>query len=64
MKAYQTPALRIVTVELEGQLMDASVRSVRGNLTGSDAIQYNGGSTQAARVKGSSYDVWDDDWSN
>ncbi len=53
------PATIVVKVVSEGQLLEGSVTSVSTNLTGSDAIEYGGGSNQAARVKGNTVD-WDD----
>lgn len=55
--------MNVVTMELEGQLMDAS-GAVYVNRTESNVgiTGGNQGSTEAARVKGN-YVNWDDDWS-
>ena len=59
-KAYQQPALCIVTVEPHAHLLDASpVQTV--STTQTVDINYGGGNAGAARVKGNSVD-WDD-WS-
>ena len=63
MKAYIAPSTTVVRVHLESQLMQASpVSSVSSNLTGDDALRYEGGGTGPARVKSNTVD-WDDDWS-
>ncbi len=57
-KNYVQPTTIVVKLESESQLLNNSVTSVSSNL-GDDAIEYGGGSTQAARVKGNTVD-WDD----
>ena len=59
--------MTVVRLQQKTALLQSSrVTSVSSNLTGNDAIIYNGmGSNVDARVKqGSDYNVWDDDWSN
>ena len=58
-KNYVQPTTIVVKLESESQLLNNSVTSVSSNLTVDDAIEYGGGSTQAARVKGNTVD-WDD----
>lgn len=58
-KNYQKPALHLVTVELEGQLMNGSIHETTSNV---DITGGTEGSTEAARVKGNYVD-WNDDWS-
>ena len=57
-KMYQTPAMSVVEIEVT-QMIANSVTSVSSNLDGDDAINYGGGSNQAARVKSNTVD-WDD----
>lgn len=57
-KNYLQPTTIVVKLESEGQLLTDSVASVSTNL-GDDAIEYGGGSNQAARVKANTVD-WDD----
>ena len=55
---YQTPTMNVVEIEVT-QMIANSVTSVSSNLDGDDAINYGGGSNQAARVKSNTVD-WDD----
>lgn len=57
-KMYQTPTMNVVEIEVT-QMIANSVTSVSSNLDGDDAINYGGGSNQAARVKSNTVD-WDD----
>ena len=57
-KMYQTPTMSVVEIEVT-QMIANSVTSVSSNLDGDDAINYGGGSNQAARVKSNTVD-WDD----
>ena len=57
-KNYVQPTTIVVKLESESQLLNNSVTSVSSNLTVDDAIEYGGGSSQAARVKGNTVD-WD-----
>lgn len=61
-QAYKKPAMNVVTMELEGQLMDASTVYVNRTESNVGITGGNQGSTEAARVKGN-YVNWDDDWS-
>jgi hypothetical protein len=65
-KVYQQPTMTVVKLQQKTALLSDSVHSLSTNLTGDDAINYNGqGSNGDARVKqGGEYNVWDDDWSN
>lgn len=56
---YIKPTMQVVELSSKTCLLQSSVTSVSSNLTGSDAIEYGGGSNQAARVKGNTVD-WDD----
>ncbi len=61
MKTYQTPTFHIMTVELDGQLLqNTSIHRTTSNVGITGGTE---GSSEAARVKGNSYSVWDDDWS-
>ncbi len=55
---YQTPTMNVVEIEVT-QMIANSVTSVSSNLDGDDAINYGGGSNQAARVKSNTVD-WDE----
>lgn len=55
---YQTPTMNVVEIET-AQMIANSVTSVSSNLDGDDAINYGGGSNQAARVKSNTVD-WDE----
>ena len=55
---YQTPAMSVVEIEAAQMLADSNLREVSSNLNGDDAINYGGGSNQAARVKANTVD-WD-----
>ena len=55
---YQTPTMSVVEIEVT-QMIANSVTSVSSNLDGDDAINYGGGSNQAARVKSNTVD-WDE----
>ena len=57
-KMYQTPTMNVVEIET-AQMIANSVTSVSSNLDGDDAINYGGGSNQAARVKSNTVD-WDE----
>ncbi len=57
-KMYQTPTMNVVEIEVT-QMIANSVTSVSSNLDGDDAINYGGGSNQAARVKSNTVD-WDE----
>ena len=57
-KMYQTPTMNVVEIEA-AQMIANSVTSVSSNLDGDDAINYGGGSNQAARVKSNTVD-WDE----
>ena len=57
-KMYQTPTMNVVEIEVT-QMIANSVTSVSSNLDVDDAINYGGGSNQAARVKANTVD-WDD----
>ncbi len=58
-KNYVQPTTIVVKLESESQLLNNSVTSVSSNLNGDDAINYGGGSNQAARVKSNTVD-WDE----
>ena len=57
---YIQPTMNVVKLQHSTVLLQGSpVTSVRGNAD----LKYGGGnSSQEARVKQDSYDVWDDDW--
>lgn len=55
---YQTPTMNVVEIET-AQMIANSVTSVSSNLDVDDAINYGGGSNQAARVKSNTVD-WDE----
>ena len=55
---YQTPTMNVVEIEVT-QMIANSVTSVSSNLDVDDAINYGGGSNQAARVKSNTVD-WDE----
>lgn len=55
---YQTPTMNVVEIEVT-QMIANSVTSVSSNLDGDNAINYGGGSNQAARVKSNTVD-WDE----
>ena len=57
-KMYQTPTMNVVEIET-AQMIANSVTSVSSNLDVDDAINYGGGSNQAARVKSNTVD-WDE----
>jgi hypothetical protein len=57
-KMYQTPTMNVVEIEVT-QMIANSVTSVSSNLDVDDAINYGGGSNQAARVKSNTVD-WDE----
>ena len=57
-KMYQTPTMDVVEIEVT-QMIANSVTSVSSNLDVDDAINYGGGSNQAARVKSNTVD-WDE----
>lgn len=64
---YQTPTLCVVKLQHFNNIMQltSSVKSISSNAAGLD---YGGASSAEnvgsinARVKGESYNVWDDDW--
>lgn len=56
---YQTPTMNVVEIEAAQMMALSEVTSVSSNLDGDDAINYGGGSNQAARVKSNTVD-WDD----
>lgn len=56
-KNYVQPTMQVVELNSKTCLLQSSVTSVSSNL-GDDAIEYGGGSNQAARVKGNTVD-WD-----
>ena len=60
-KMYQTPTMNVVEIEVT-QMIANSVTSVSSNLDVDDAINYGGGSNQAARVKSNAvdWDEWDE----
>lgn len=58
-KMYQTPTMNVVEIEAAQMMALSEVTSVSSNLDGDDAINYGGGSNQAARVKSNTVD-WDD----
>lgn len=56
---YQTPTMNVVEIEAAQMMALSEVTSVSSNLDGDDAINYGGGSNQAARVKSNTVD-WDE----
>lgn len=58
-KNYVNPTLQVVELSSKTHMLQNSVPRVSTNLGSSDAINYGGGSTQSARVRGNSVD-WDD----
>ena len=58
-KMYQTPTMNVVEIEAAQMMALSEVTSVSSNLDGDDAINYGGGSNQAARVKSNTVD-WDE----
>ena len=58
-KMYQTPTMNVVEIEAAQMMANSYVREVSSNLNGDDAINYGGGSNQAARVKSNTVD-WDE----
>ena len=59
-KVYIVPAMNIVRVNCHTALLGASQA-----LGGDVDVSYGGEATgRSADVKGSSYNVWNDDWSN
>lgn len=56
---YQTPTMNVVEIEAAQMMALSEVTSVSSNLNGDDAINYGGGSNQAARVKSNTVD-WDE----
>ena len=57
-KNYQNPETLVVKVEIESMVASTNLDKVDGNAI----TTYGGGSSQAARVKQSNYDVWGEDW--
>jgi hypothetical protein len=57
-REYMKPTMQVVELNSKTCLLQSSLTSVSSNLTGDDAIEYGGGSTQAARVKSNTVD-WD-----
>ena len=60
-QVYLQPTMTVVKLQHRTSLLQASLQSVNTNLTGTDAIRYEGGGIGDARVK--DYSVWSDDWS-
>ena len=58
-REYMKPTMQVVELNSKTCLLQSSLTSVSSNLTGDDAIEYGGGSNQAARVKSNTVD-WDD----
>ena len=56
-KNYVQPTMQVVELNSKTCLLQSSLTSVSSNL-GDDAIEYGGGSSQAARVKSNTVD-WD-----
>lgn len=59
-KSYQTPTLRIVLLQHQAQLLQAS--TTQGKFI--DSVPSGGWDAGGAWVKGNGCDNWDDDWSN
>ena len=59
-KSYQTPTLRIVLLQHQAQLLQASTTQGKFN----DSAPSGGWDAGGACVKGNRRGKWDDDWSN
>ena len=59
-KEYKSPSMKVLTIENETELMEASkVGSISGNLTGDEAIDLAGGGSIDARSREAS--LWDEE---
>ena len=62
-KTYLQPTMMVVRLQQQSIICSSNdVSRVSTNLTGDDAIGYDGGGSGPARVKSNTVD-WDDDWS-
>lgn len=59
-KAYQSPTMNVVEIEVAQMMAASDVRSVNSSSTG---VTYGGASRGPARAKNNSVN-WDNDWSN